>query len=157
MASGPAFRGTGLASSRGFAEGGCRWLAPGERLMVCRNPLLAEERLRKHDELLALTETDLGKIQARVRREKNPSHGAGEIAKAVDAVLGKRKMAKHFELTITNEASSFLRKAKAIAEEARFDGFYALRNSLPVELADAVAPVRAYKSLAQVDAASKRR
>jgi hypothetical protein len=67
---------------------------PGERLVVCKNPLLAEERQRKRDELLALTEADLRKIQARVTREKNPLRGAGEIGKAVGAVLGKRKIAR---------------------------------------------------------------
>lgn len=79
--------------------------------------------------------------------------GAAEIGKAVGAVLNKRKMAKHFELTITDTVFSFTRKAEAIAEEARFDGFYALRTSLPVELADAAGTVRAYKSLAQVERA----
>ena len=126
---------------------------PGERLVVCKNPLLAEERRRKRDELLALTEADLSKIQARVTREKNPLCGAAEIGKAVGAVLGKRKMAKHFDLTITDDAFGFTRKAEAIADEARFDGFYVLRTSLPVELADAAGTVRAYKSLAQVERA----
>ena len=126
---------------------------PGERLVVCKNPLLAEERRRKRDELLTLTEADLGKIQARVTREKNPRHGAAEIGKAVGAVLGKRKMAKHFELTITDTAFDFTRKAEAIADEARLDGFYVLHTNLPAELADAAGTVRAYKSLAQVERA----
>jgi hypothetical protein len=126
---------------------------PGERLVVCKNPLLAAERQRKRDELLALTEADLRKIQARVTRAKTPLRGAGEIGKAVGAVLGKRKMAKHFELTITDDAFSFTRKTEAIAAEARFDGFYVLRTSLSVELADAAGTVRAYKSLAQVERA----
>jgi hypothetical protein len=126
---------------------------PGERLVVCRNPLLAEERRRKRDELLALTEADLSKIQARVRREKTPLHGAAEIGQAVGAVIDKRKMAKHFELTITDTGFGFTRKADAIADEARFDGFYVLRTSLPLELADAAGTVRAYKSLAQVERA----
>ena len=126
---------------------------PNERLVVCKNPLLAEERQRKRDELLALTEADLSKIQARVTREKNPLRGAAEIGKVVGAALGKRKMAKHFELTITDHTFSFSRKDEAIAGEARFDGFYALRTSLPVELADAAGTVRAYKSLAQVERA----
>jgi hypothetical protein len=126
---------------------------PNERLVVCKNPLLAEERRRKRDELLALTGTDLGKIQARVARDKNPLRGAAEIGKVGGAVLGKRKMAKHFELTITDNVFSFTHKAEAIAEEARFDGFYALRTSLPVDLADAAGTVRAYKSLAQVERA----
>jgi hypothetical protein len=126
---------------------------PGERLVVCRNPLLAEERRRKRDELLALTEADLGKIQVRVTRTKNPLRGAAEIGRAVGAVLGKRKMAKHFELRITDAAFDFARKAEAIAEEARFDGFYALRTSLSAEQADAATTVRSYKSLAQVERA----
>lgn len=126
---------------------------PNERLVVCRNPLLAAERQRKRDELLALTEADLGKIEARVTRAKNPLRGAGEIGKAVGAVLGKRKMAKHFELTIADDAFGFARKAEAIAEEARFDGFYVLRTSLAAERIDAAGTVRAYKSLAQVERA----
>ena len=121
--------------------------------MVCKNPLLAEERRRKRDELLALTEADLGKIEARVRRAKTPLRGAGEIGRAVGAVLGKRKMAKHFELTISDDAFSFARKTGAIAEEARFDGFYALRTSLLAEQIDTAGTVRAYKSLAQVERA----
>jgi hypothetical protein len=126
---------------------------PGERLVVCKNPLLAEERQRKRDELLALTEADLRKIQARVTREKNPLRGAGEIGKAVGAVLGKRKMAKHFEQTITDHSFDFTRKADAIAEEARFDGFYVLRTSVSAEQIDTAGTVRAYKSLAQVERA----
>ena len=126
---------------------------PDERLVVCKNPLLAEQRRRKRDELLALTEADLSKIQARVGREKQPLRGAGAIGKAVGAVMGKRKMAKHFELAITDAAFSFTRKAQAIAEEARFDGFYVLRTSLSAQQADAAATVRAYKSLAQVERA----
>jgi hypothetical protein len=120
---------------------------------VCKNPLLAEARRRKRDELLALTEADLSKIQVRVLREKNPLRGTAEIGQAIGAVLGKRKMAKHFELIVTEEAFSFTRKAEAIAEEARFDGFYVLRTNLPAEQIDTAGTVRAYKSLAQVERA----
>jgi hypothetical protein len=126
---------------------------PGERLVVCKNPLLAEERRRKRDELLALTEADLKKIQVRVTREKNPLRGAGEIGKAIGAVLGRRKMAKHFEQTITDASFDFVRKEDAIANEARFDGFYVLRTSLPAEQIDAAQTVQAYKSLARVERA----
>jgi Transposase DDE domain len=126
---------------------------PGERLVVCKNPLLAAERQRKRDELLALTEADLCKIQGRVSREKNPLHGAGEIGKAVGAVLNKRKMGKHFEQTITDHSFDFARKVETIAEEARFDGFYVLRTSLSAEQIDTAQTVRAYKSLAQVERA----
>jgi hypothetical protein len=126
---------------------------PHERLVVCKNPLLAEERRRKRDELLATTETDLSKIQARVARQKNPLRGAGEIGKSVGAVLGKRKMAKHFTLTINDDAFSFTRTTDAITDEARFDGIYVLRTSLSAEQANAAATVRTYKSLAQVERA----
>jgi transposase len=88
-----------------------------------------------------------------VAREKNPLHAAGEIGKAVGAVLGKRKMAKHFELTMTDDAFSFVRKTDTIADEARFDGIYVLRTSLSAEQADAAATVHTYKSLAQVERA----
>ena len=126
---------------------------PDERLVVCKNPLLAAERQRKRDELLALTEADLCKLQTRVSREKNPLRGAAEIGKAAGAVLGKRKMAKHFEVTITDDALGFMRKTAAVAEEARFDGFYVLRTSLPAGQVDAAGTVRAYKSLAAVERA----
>jgi Transposase DDE domain len=126
---------------------------PGERLVVCKNPLLAEERARKRAELLVDTEADLAKIQTRVTREKNPLRGAAEIGKAVGAVIGKRQMAKHFELTIADDAFTFARKAEAIAEEARFDGIYVLRTSLSAEQADAATTVRSYKSLALVERA----
>ena len=80
---------------------------PGERLVVCKNPLLAGERTRKRDELLAATEKDLARIQLRVQRTSKPLRGAGEIGKAVGAVLGKRKMPKHFILTIADDTFGF--------------------------------------------------
>jgi hypothetical protein len=125
----------------------------GERLVVCKNPLLAEQRARKRDELLAATEADLTRIQKRVQRAKNPLRGAAEIGKAVGAVIGKRKMAKHFETAIADQTFSFTRKAEAIAEEARLDGIYVVRTSLTAEQADADATVRSYKSLARVERA----
>ena len=126
---------------------------PGERLVVCSNPLLAEERTRKREELLAATEKDLARIQARVQRAKNPLRSAADIGQAVGAVIGRRKMAKHFATDITDDSFSFARKAEAIAEEARLDGIYVLRTSLPAEQADTAATVRSYKSLARVERA----
>jgi len=124
---------------------------PGERLVVCRNPLLAEERARKRDELLAATEKDLARIQARVQRARNPLRGAGEIGKALGAILGQRKMAKHFDTTITDDSFSFIRNHAAITAEAALDGIYVVRTNLPATQSDAVATVRAYKSLASVE------
>jgi transposase len=126
---------------------------PGERLVVCKNPLLAGERARKREELLTATEKDLARIKARVAREKNPLRGAAEIGRAVGAVIGKRKMAKHFDTEITDKAFSFARKPDQIDAEARLDGIYVLRTNLTAEQSDAGATVRSYKSLAQVERA----
>ena len=126
---------------------------PGERLVVCKNPLLAEERARKRAELLDATERELRRIQERVRRTRQPLRGAAAIGQAVGAVLGRRKVAKHFHLTITADDLRFARDAAAIASEAALDGFYVLRTSLPAAALDAPAVVRAYKSLAHVERA----
>lgn len=126
---------------------------PGERLVVCRNPLLAAERSRKRDELLAATEQDLARLQARVQRARQPLRGAAEIGKALGAVLGHRKVGKHFDTTIADDSFSFARNHAAITAEAALDGIYVLRTSLTVEQSDAADTVRAYKSLANVERA----
>ena len=126
---------------------------PGERLVVCKNPDLAAERRRKREDLLAATERDLARIRAAVERERRPLRGRDEIALKVGAVLGRRRMAKHFGLTITDDRLSFVREDAAIAKEAALDGFYVLRTSLPAATLDAEATVLAYKSLAQVERA----
>ena len=91
---------------------------PGERLVVCRNPDLAAERTRKREDLLAATERDLARIQTAVVRKRDPLRGTAEIALAVGAVINKHKMAKHFELDITDATFSFARKTTEIAAEA---------------------------------------
>jgi hypothetical protein len=126
---------------------------PGERLIVCRNPDLAAERARKRAALLAATEQDLAKIRAATLRARRPLRGRDAIALKVGAVLGRRKMAKHFRLTIADEDLSFARDEAAIAREAALDGFYVLRTSVPAATLDAAATVLAYKSLAQVERA----
>jgi Transposase DDE domain len=126
---------------------------PGERLIVCRNPALAAERARKREDLLAASEKDLLKIQAATTRARNPLRGEAEIALKVGAVLGRRKVAKHFTLTITEKTLGFARDDAAIAAEAALDGFYVLRTSVPAEALDAGATVLAYKSLARVERA----
>jgi Transposase DDE domain len=126
---------------------------PGERLIVCRNGVLATERARKREDLLAATEADLAKIQAATARTRNPLRGEADIALEVGAVLGRRKVAKHFRLTITDTTLAFARTEEAIAAEAALDGFYVLRTSVPAETLDAGAAVLAYKSLAHVERA----
>ncbi len=126
---------------------------PGERLIVCKNPALAEERRRKRNELLDATEHDLKEIEARIRRRRAPLRGAARIGLAVGAVLGRRKVAKHFQITIADDALSVSRNETAIAAEAALDGLYVLRTSVAADVLDASGAVRAYKSLAGVERA----
>jgi hypothetical protein len=124
---------------------------PGERLVVCKNPLLAEERARKRAELLAVTEKELARIAARVHRARSPLRGAAAIGQAVGVVLGQRHMAKHFQISITDDTFSFAQNPLSIAAEAALDGIYVIRTNLPAEHSDAAATVRAYKSLSGVE------
>ena len=126
---------------------------PGERLVVCRNPLLAAERARKREELLAATETDLAKIAAACARGRNPLRGTQAIALRVGRIVDRFHMAKHFALTITDTAFTWRRKTEAIASEAALDGIYVIRTSLPSQRMDAQGAVAAYKSLANVERA----
>ena len=124
---------------------------PGERLVVCKNPLLAEERARKRAELLAATEKDLARIATRVQRARSPLHGAAAIGQAVGAVLGRRHMPKHFHISIGDDTFSFAQNPLSIAAEAALDGIYVIRTNLPAAQSDAAATVRAYKSLSGVE------
>jgi hypothetical protein len=126
---------------------------PGERLIVCRNKALAEERARKREALLAATEKELAKIAASVTRSRNPLAGADKIGLKAGAVLNKRKMAKHFELAITDASFTYSRNEASIKKEAALDGFYVLRTSVPAQALDTAAVVLAYKSLSQVERA----
>jgi Transposase DDE domain len=126
---------------------------PGERLVVCRNPDLAAERARKREDLLAGTEKDLTAIKARVERKRNPLRGTAEIALAVGEVFNTHKMRKHFDLTITDDTFSFVRKSAEIAAEAATDGLYVVRTSLPEATLGDADTVRSYKSLARVERA----
>jgi hypothetical protein len=126
---------------------------PGERLIACRNPDLARLRTRKREELLAATEGDLAKIAAAVQRQSKPLRGAAAIGVRVGKIIDRRKMAKHFELTIGDASFSFRRKQESIAQEAALDGVYIVRANVPADALDDAATVGAYKSLAQVERA----
>ncbi len=126
---------------------------PGERLMVCRNPLLAEERARKREELLRATEALLDPIAAATRRDQRRLKGADKIGLRAGKVVGKHKMAKHFELDIEDDAFGYRRKPESIAAEAALDGLYVVRTSLPAGELDAEGAVRAYKRLSAVERA----
>jgi hypothetical protein len=142
-----------LFDERDLAEIKSEELFPGERLIVCKNHALAEERRRKRNELLDATEQDLKNIQKRIVRKRNPLRGADEIGLAVGKIISRRKVAKHFDLTITDDSLSFTRNHAAIAKEGALDGFYVLRTNVPAETINTADTVRAYKSLARVERA----
>ena len=126
---------------------------PGERLMVCYNPLLAEERKGKRQELLEATEKALRRIGKEVERRKTKPLTATEIALKVGKVLGHYKMGKHFAHQIEDSKLSWWRRVETIAQEARLDGIYVIRASETAEQLSAADTVRGYKSLAQVERA----
>ena len=127
---------------------------PGERLMVCRNPLLAEERARKRAALLDATEAVLAPIAVATRREKRRLRGESKIGARVGKVIGRYKMAKHFEWSIDEKGGlTYRRNASSIAAEAALDGLYVVRTSVPETELDAHGSVRAYKRLSTVERA----
>ncbi len=126
---------------------------PGERLIACFNPLLAAERARKREDLLQATERELEKVAGATRREKRALRGSDQIGLRVGKVLGRFKMAKHFEITITESSFTYRRKLEAIEIEAALDGIYVLRTSVPKDVLGTEDTVRAYKDLAQVERA----
>ena len=124
---------------------------PGERLVCCHNPALAEKRARKRQDLLAATEKELTPIAAATGRAKRALRGKDKIALRVGKVINHYKMAKHFTLTITDESFTFTRNTEAIAAEAALDGIYVLRTSLPEHTLGRDDVVLRYKNLADVE------
>jgi transposase len=142
-----------LFDDRDLVEISAPDMFPGERLIVCRNRDLAVERARKREDLLVATERELARIEARVRRKRSDLRAAAEIGLAVGAVLDNKKMAKHFEVEIRDGSLTWQRRIEQIEQEARLDGFYVLRTSVPAEHLDAVEVVQAYKDLSRVERA----
>jgi Transposase DDE domain len=126
---------------------------PGERLIVCKNPLLAVERARKRADLLEATERDLATIAAATQRGKRPLRGQARIALRVGKVLGRRKVGKHFTLEITDLRFRATRDEAAIAREAALDGIYVLRTSVEADRLPTAEAVRSYKRLAAIERA----
>jgi transposase len=126
---------------------------PGERLVACFNPLLAEERRRKRDELLAATAKELARLMAEVQRRRHTPLTEAQIALKAGKRVNKYKMAKHYELTIAPGAFTYARKTAQIQAEAQLDGIYVVRTSEPAETWPAAQVVRGYKSLAHVERA----
>lgn len=126
---------------------------PGERLIVCRNPLLAEERARKREELLQATERALEKIKKATKRRRNPLRGKAQIGLRVGRDIGQYKVGKHFRLKITAHSFSYERRADRIADEVALDGFYVVRTSVPSALLSSEETVASYKRLSKVERA----
>jgi transposase len=124
---------------------------PGERLIVCRNPLVGAQRARKREELLAATEADLAQIAHRV--DRGTLLGAAQIGLAVGPALKRYRMRKHFQIEITDTTFTYTRDTAGIAEESALDGFYILRTSLTETDLPATDVVRAYKNLEQAERA----
>jgi hypothetical protein len=126
---------------------------PGERLVVCRNPLVAAERARKREDLLAATEQALAPLKQRV--EAGSLAGAAAIALAVGQVINKHKVRKHFELVIEDGRFDYQRNQAQIDEEQALDGFYVLRTNLAADTLTSAEVVRSYKQLAHAERAFK--
>jgi len=126
---------------------------PGERLMVCHNPLQEEERRRKRRELLEATELQLTKIGKQVARRSKKPLRAAEIGVKVGKILGRYKMAKHFQYVIEEGTFTWTRREESIQQEMQLDGIYVIRTSEPVERLSAEDTVRSYKRLSQVERA----
>ncbi len=122
---------------------------PGERLIACRNPALADQRARKRQDLLQATEKLLAAIAGRV--SAGTLRGAGKIGEAVGAAIGKYKMGKHFRREITDTHFGFERDLDRIAAEAALDGIYVLRTSVDADTLDPAAVVTGYKNLANIE------
>ena len=122
---------------------------PGERLICCHNPVLAAERARRREDLLAATETDLAKIRAAAAagRLKDPD----KIGIRAGKVIGKHKVGKHFILDISPGHFSYRRAEEKIAAEAALDGIYVIRTSVPGSILDPAGAVTAYKNLKHVE------
>jgi hypothetical protein len=122
---------------------------PGERLVCCRNPVLAAERARKREDLLAATEKLLAPVAARARAGRLT--GAAKIGVEVGKVINKYKAGKHFDVAITDDSLTVTRKQAQIDTEAALDGIYVLRTPVPEDQLDAPGVVTAYKNLSRVE------
>jgi hypothetical protein len=122
---------------------------PGERLIACRNPLLAAERARKRDELLTATEAALAPTLTAVAAGR--LHGADKIGIKIGKLIDRYKMAKHFDIQITDNTLTITREQARINAEAALDGIYIIRTTVASDTLDPSAVVGAYKNLARVE------
>ncbi len=136
-----------------LAEVSAPELCPGERPVVCRNPLLAAERTRKREALLAATEVKLEQVVRATQRDNRPLRGEKRIAVRADRALRARKVGRHFKTAVTDDGFSYERDEKRIAEESALDGIYVIRTDVPAGEMGPEDTVRACKSLSRVERA----
>ena len=142
-----------LFDERDLAEISAPELYPGERLVVCRNPLLAAERARKREALLKATEAKLGLVVRATKRENRPLRGEKDIGVRADRALRAHKVGKHFVTAVTDDGFSYERDEEKIAAEAALDGVYVIRTNVSDGEIAAGDAVRAYKGLSRVERA----
>lgn len=126
---------------------------PGERLIACRNPLVAEKNKNQREAILQTVEKELDKIVKATQREKRALKGQDKIALRVAKVLNKYKVNKYFELDIQEDLFTYQRHEELIKQEEALDGIYVIRTSVEKEVMDAPTTVKTYKSLSQVEEA----
>lgn len=126
---------------------------PGERLIACRNPLLAADRDRTRQELLQATEKELAQIVTATTRQKRPLFGAAEIGLKVGKVLNRYHVGKHFKFDITDKSFDYQRNGETIEREAALDGLYVIRTSVSGDVLSEQETVKAYKGLSNVEQA----
>jgi transposase len=124
---------------------------PGERLIVCKNPLLAAERARKRQDLLTATEKELSRITQATARQIRPLRGEDKIGLRVGKVLDRFKVAKYFAVEITDQSFRFWHNEERIGQDAAIDGFYVIRTSAAKDSLSSQETVRMYKGLSQVE------
>ena len=142
-----------LFDQRDMAEISVPELYPGERLIVCRNPLLAAERRRKRLELLDMTDELLETVEKATKRNNRPLRGGKAIAVRADRALRKYKVAKHYDIEIADDGFDWRRNQERIDQEAALDGLYVIRTNVPKDDLPADEAVRSYKSLSRVERA----
>ena len=139
-----------LFDAQGLGEFVCE-AYPGERLVACYNPLLAEERSRKREALLGATEAGLERVAREAARRTRKPLSAAELGRKVGRVLGRHKVAKHFEWDVHDGRLRYERNRERIEAEARLDGIYVIRTSEPATRLSSEDTVRTYKGLAAVE------
>lgn len=128
-------------------------LYPGERLIVCKNPLVAEKNKKRRGDLIEKTEEELNKIVLATTREKRKLKGSEKIGLRVGKVINKFKVGKYFELEISEEKFNYKRKEEVIKQEEKLDGIYIIRTSVSSDEMDSLSTVKNYKSLSKVEEA----